>query len=93
MTISIGSRQTHVDVNNFPKIKEISRQLVDIINIIRKYSRFHYRMLTLSKCGEGAESIVLAGDVPGINVVAKMPKPDENGNIHIETPMEETHMI
>ena len=44
-------------------------------------------MLSVDKCGEGGESKVLSGDVPGVNVVIKIPKLDFEGA------MEETHFI
>ena len=60
---------------------------------MRKTSKDYSKLLTIEKCGAGGESLVLIGDVPGIDVVIKMPVPNKDGTFDAEGAMGETHLI
>ena len=60
-----------------------------ILKFIREHSRYHNLIFSLEKCGEGGESLILSGDIPGENVVFKLPRKIKDA----KSAMEETHII
>jgi hypothetical protein len=60
-----------------------------LLNFLRQYSRDHRSLLSLKKAGEGGQSSVLMGDMPGNNVVLKIPRV-KDGYEGAEGAMEET---
>ena len=59
------------------------------LKFIRQHSRDHRRIKEIMDCGEGGESFVLIGDMPGTNVVIKVPRDMKEP----ESAMEETQLI
>ena len=65
-----------------------------LLEFFRQHSKYHYQMLSLRKLGEGGESKVLQGDVPGVNAVIKIPlKNRRTGKADFKAAMTEAHII
>ena len=87
MIESISKRQVIRYVKKLPdKLYESTKVF---LGFLKEHSKHHFNLYNLIRCGEGGQSFVLIGDVPGINVVIKAPINIED----IEMAMDETQFI
>ena len=91
---SVKKRQKVIELEDLPKgLKSKVRSLEDLASFFKKNSKFHSLMQKIEKIGQGGESDIYGADVPGVDVIIKLPRPDNEGNVDHESAMSETHFI
>ena len=70
MVWCVAKRQIIREVNAKDLPANINRE-DNLLKIFRAYSEYHNTILSVRKLGEGGESSVWEGDVPGVNLVIK----------------------
>ena len=78
MLKSIKQLQVIVEVDELPK--GLFEKNDVLVQYLRKVSKNHKDIFNLGKGGAGGESKILLGDIPGENVVVKLPLKNERTN-------------